>query len=139
MNSQKAFGEIVRQRQALKLTQSQLARKLGIEGSHVAYLEKGQRRPCVALVARLAELLELDGSQLFLFAYPEARSLIRGTDQTAHAEDPGKAWQRFARARDLHVRYHITRREIHALRQLTLLGYALTELDFMAVLALIRN
>jgi transcriptional regulator with XRE-family HTH domain len=140
MKSQKAFGAILRhRRQTLKLTQSQLARKLGVEGSHIAYLERGQRRPSVALIKRLADALELEGSQLFLLAHPEAKSLICGTGQPAHVEDPVKAWQRFIRARDLHVRYHITRREIQVLKQLSLLGYVLTELEFLAVLALIRD
>jgi len=126
-------------RQTLNLTQSQLAQKLGVKGSHVAYLETARRRPSLALIKRLADILELDRSQLFLLAHPEAESLLPGTDHTVHREDPVKAWQRFVNARDLHVRYDITRREIQALKQLSLLGYVLTELEFLAVLTLIRG
>ena len=82
-------------RQTLSLTQAQLAGKLGVKGSHIAYLESGQRRPSVALIKRLADVLELDAPQLFLLAYPEAKSLLRGADHSVHVEDPVKAWQRF--------------------------------------------
>jgi transcriptional regulator with XRE-family HTH domain len=139
MKSQEAFGEIVRhRRQALHLTQSQLAKRLGVKGSHIAYIENGRRRPSLALIERLADVLELDGAQLFLLAHPEAKSLLRGTGHPAQV-DPVKAWQRFEKARDLHVRYHITPREIQALKQLSLLGYVLTELEFLAVLTLLRD
>jgi transcriptional regulator with XRE-family HTH domain len=140
MKSQKAFGELVRdRRQTLNLTQAQLAQKLGVKGSHIAYLETARRRPSLALIGRLADILELDRSQLFLLAHPEAKSLLPSVDHPAHPEDPIKAWQRFVNARDLHVRYQITRREIQALKQLNMLGYALTELEFLAVLTPIRG
>jgi transcriptional regulator with XRE-family HTH domain len=140
MKSQKAFGEMVKhRRQTLNLTQRQLGQRLGVKGSHIAYLENGRRRPSLALIKRLADVLELDGSQLFLLAHPEAKSLLPGTGHPARVEHPVKAWQRFVNARDLHVRYHITRREIQALKQLSLLGYVLTELEFLAVLTLIRG
>jgi transcriptional regulator with XRE-family HTH domain len=140
MKSQRAFGEMVRhRRQTLNLTQRQLAQRLGVEGSHIAYLEKGRRRPSLALIKRLADVLEFDRSQLFLLAQPEAKSLLSGTDHAAHVEDPVKAWKRFVNARELHVRYHITPREIQALKQLSMLGYVLAELEFLAVLALIRG
>ena len=45
----------------------------------------------------------------------------------------------FLTDRDLHVRYDITPREIQALKQLSLLGYYLTELQFLAVLTMIRD
>src|SRR5207248_6404709 len=96
MRSQKAFGELVRERrQTLSLTQAQLARKLGVKGSHIAYLEMARRRPSLALIKRLADVLELDRSQLFLLAHPEAKSLLPTAEHPAPPEDPVKAWQRF--------------------------------------------
>ena len=43
-------------RQALGLTQRQLAEMLGVKGSHVAYLENGRRKPSLALLKRLADV-----------------------------------------------------------------------------------
>ena len=108
-------------------------------GSHVAYLETGRRRPSLALLKRLADVLELDRWQLFLLAHPEAKSLLSSRAAPAPLEDPTKAWQRFVSTRTLRARYHITRREIQALKHLSLLGYVLTELEFLAVLTLIRQ
>jgi transcriptional regulator with XRE-family HTH domain len=134
------LGEMVKhRRQTLNLTQRQLAQTLGVKGSHIAYLEKGRRRPSLALIKRLADVLDLDGRQLFLLAHPEAKSLLSGSGHPAYQEDPGRAWQRFVNSRPLHVRYQITPREIQALKQLSLLGYVLTELEFLAVLTLIRG
>ncbi len=140
MKSQKTLGEMVKhRRQTLRLTQRQLAEMLGVKGSHVAYLERGRRRPSLALLKRLADVLELDRWQLFLLAYPEAKPLLSSSAAPAPLEDPAKAWQRFVNTRTLRTRYQITRREVQALKHLSLLGYVLTELEFLAVLTLIRQ
>lgn len=136
----KTLGEIVKQRrQTLALTQRELAARLGVKGSHVAYLESGRRKPSLTLLKQLAEVLELDQQQLFLLAHPEAKSLLTSSAQPAPAEDPAKSWQRFANDRTMQARYHITPREIQALKHLSLLGYVLTQREFLAVLSLIRQ
>ena len=140
MKSPKTLGEIVKhRRQARGLTQRQLAEMLGVKGSHVAYLETGRRRPSLALLKRLADVLELDRGQLFLLAHPEAKSLLGSSADLVPLEDPAKAWQRFVSSKTLRARYHITAREIQALKHLSLLGYVLTEREFLAVLTLIRQ
>ena len=59
MKSHKTLGEIVKhRRQTRGLTQRQLAEMLGVKGSHVAYLESGGRKPSLALLKRLADVLE---------------------------------------------------------------------------------
>ena len=138
--SQRTLGEMVKhRRQTLGLSQRKLAEMLGVKGSHVAYLEMGRRSPSLALLKRLADVLQLDRWQLFLLAHPEAKSLLSSSTTPAPREDPTKAWQRFANTRALRGRYHITPREIQALKHLSLLGYVLTELEFLAVLTLIRR
>jgi len=140
MKSPKTLGEIVKnRRQARGLTQRQLAEMLGVKGSHVAYLESGRRKPSFALIKHLADVLELDPQQLFLLAHPEAKSLLGSSADLVPLEDPAKAWQRFVSSKTLRARYHITAREIQALKHLSLLGYVLTEREFLAVLTLIRQ
>jgi transcriptional regulator with XRE-family HTH domain len=140
MKSPKTLGEIVKhRRQTQGLTQRQLAEMLGVKGSHVAYLESGRRKPSFALIKHLAEVLELDPQQLFLLAHPEAKSLLGSSADLVPSEDPAKAWQRFVSSKTLRARYHITAREIQALKHLSLLGYVLTEREFLAVLTLIRQ
>jgi transcriptional regulator with XRE-family HTH domain len=140
MKSPKTLGEIVKhRRQTQGLTQRQLAEMLGVKGSHVAYLESGRRKPSFALIKHLAEVLELDPQQLFLLAHPEAKSLLESSADLAPSKDPAKAWQRFVSSKTLRAKYHITAREIQALKHLSLLGYVLTEREFLAVLTLIRQ
>ena len=140
MKSHKTLGEIVKHRRKTRgLTQRQLAEMLGVKGSHIAYLESGRRKPSLALLKHLADVLELDRWQLFLLAHPEAKSLMSSHADAVPLEDPAKAWQRFVNARTLRARYQITPREIKALKQLSLLGYVLTEREFFAVLTLIRQ
>ena len=140
MKSHKTLGEIVKHRRQMRgLTQRQLAEMLGVKGSHIAYLESGRRKPSLALLKHLADVLELDRWQLFLLAHPEAKSLMGSRADAAPPEDPAKAWQRFVNARTLRARYQITPREIKALKHLSLLGYVLTEREFLAVLTLIRQ
>jgi DNA-binding transcriptional regulator YiaG len=45
-------------REALGLTQREIAAKLGVKASHVAYLENGHRRPSPQLLAKILKLQE---------------------------------------------------------------------------------
>jgi transcriptional regulator with XRE-family HTH domain len=140
MRSKETLGEIIkRRRQILAMTQRELAVLLGVKGSHVAYLESGRRRPSLALLKHLAEVLDLDLQQIFLLAHPEAKSILSPTGGPTPADNPAKLWQRFVNDRVLRERYHITPREIQALKHLSLLGYVLTQREFLAVLSLIRQ
>jgi transcriptional regulator with XRE-family HTH domain len=77
MRNSNRLGEVVkRQREALGLTQRSLAQKLGVESSHVAFIESGRRKPSLKLVARLADVLDLDRQDLLIQAHPEAKELI---------------------------------------------------------------
>lgn len=57
------LGQVLKQRRgAYALTQRELARKLGVKASHVAYLENGRRRPSLSLLSRLADTLDSTSS-----------------------------------------------------------------------------
>ena len=71
------LGQVLKQRRgAYAYTQRELARKLGVKASHIAYLENGRRRPSLSLLSRIAETLELDKQRLFLLAHPEAQWIL---------------------------------------------------------------
>lgn len=140
MKSKETLGAIIRRRrQALALTQRELAVMLGVKASHVAYLESGRRRPSLAVLKQLADVLDLDRQQIFLLAHPEAKSLLSPVADPTLTPDPAKSWQRFIGDRALRARYNITAREIQALKHLSLLGYVLTQREFLAILSLIRE
>jgi transcriptional regulator with XRE-family HTH domain len=139
MKNTNQLGEVVRShREGLGLTQRSLAQKLGVQASHVAFIESGRRKPSLKLVARLADTLGLDRQTLLVLAHPEARALVG----EAKAETPSKtapSWQRFIKSRELLTRYHVTDRELRALEHLSLLGTVHSAKEFLAILTLIRD
>src|SRR5258708_15188328 len=99
----KTLGPVIkRQREALGLTQRELALKFGVKPSHVAYLENDRRRPSLMLLSRIADVLGLEKEGLFLLAHPEARSLINNRRAAAPAArlDRDPVWRGFLRAPD---------------------------------------
>ena len=124
-------------REGLGLTQRSLAQKLGVEASHVAFIENGRRRPSLKLVARLADVLGFDRQKLLILAHPEAKELIAQVKEETRKATP--SWQRFMKNRELLARYDVTDRELSALEHLSLLGTVKSAKEFLAILTLIRD
>ena len=129
---------IKRERETLRLTQRELAAKLGVKASHVAYIEGGLRRPSLALVARLAENLGINKRKLLLMTYPEARQLITMPAKPAPG-DADAAWKRFASDRKMLSRNSITPAELKVLRQVSTLGRVAAPKNLLFVLNAIRQ
>jgi putative transcriptional regulator len=133
------LGEFLKtRREALGLTQRELAQQIGVEASHIAFIENGRRKPSLKLVARIADTLGVDRQELLVLAHPEAEALI--------AEPPFKpsrktasSWQRFIKDHALLARYHVTKRELEVLEHLNLLGTVLSAKEFLTILMLIRD
>lgn len=133
------LGEFLKtRREALGLTQRALAQKLGVEASHVAFIESGRRKPSLKLVARVADTLGLDRQELLVLAHPEAKALLT-SNQIETPKKTTPSWQRFIKDHALLARYHVTKRELQVLEHLSLLGTALTAKEFLAILTLIRD
>jgi transcriptional regulator with XRE-family HTH domain len=133
------LGEFLKtRREDLRLTQRALAHKLGVEASHVAFIESGRRKPSLKLVARIADTMGLDRQQVLVLAHPEAKALIAPTN----SEPPKKttpSWQRFTKDRRLLARYYVTKPELQVLEHLSLLGTVLSAKEFLTILTLIRD
>src|SRR5262249_50665423 len=122
MKKKNDLGTLIRhQRESFRLTQRDLARKLGVKASHVAYIESGLRRPSLALVRRLAETLGIDKRKLLLTTYPEARYLIAQAPESA-PYDPDAAWREFSGDRAMLSEHSITPAELKVLREVSMLG-----------------
>jgi transcriptional regulator with XRE-family HTH domain len=138
MKSTNRLGEFLKtRREMLGWTQRSLAQKLGVEASHVAFIETGRRKPSLKLVARLADSLGLDRQEVLLLAHPEARALLSAPSPARKKSTP--SWQRFIKDQALLSRYYVTERELQVLEHLSLLGTALTAKEFLAILTLIRD
>jgi transcriptional regulator with XRE-family HTH domain len=82
MAKKRTFGMILREaRLGRGFTQQELAGRVGIRASYVAYLEADQRRPSIELLRKLVKLLQVDGRELLFLAYPDAKSLLMGGGQ----------------------------------------------------------
>ena len=139
MKNSNQLGELLKaRREGLGLTQRRLAEKLGVEASHVAFIESGRRRPSLRLVAKIADALGLDRQQLLILAHPEAKALIAET-KSKPPKNTTLSWQRFIKNHELLTRYHVTERELHALENLSLLGTVHAAKEFLAILTLIRD
>ena len=133
------FGHVLKQRRdAYDYTQRELARKLGVKASHIAYLENGRRRPSLSLLSRIADTLELDKRRLFLLAHPEAHWIVseRREPATKQRED---AWRKFAKDRGTLARHKVTDRELKVLKNVNMLGRVSAPNQFLFILNAIRQ
>ena len=137
--SKRTLGQVVRQaRDAHELTQRQLATRLGVKASHVAYIESGQRRPSLGLVRRIADVLDLDRKELLFLAHPEARHLVKERSGQAE-EQPRDAWEDFVSDKSLLKRNQVTRTELQVLKQVAALKRVTRSSHFLFILNSIRQ
>src|SRR5271156_951227 len=102
----KTLGKVLKGGRAnLRLTQRELALKLNVKPSHVAYLEKDRRRPSLGLLSRIADVLGLPKESLFVLAHPEASSLLGSRRGPAERQDPDQVWRDFAGNKALLARH----------------------------------
>jgi transcriptional regulator with XRE-family HTH domain len=134
------LGQVLKQRRAAyALTQRELARKLGVKASHVAYLENGRRRPSLSLLARLADTLTLDKQRLFLLAHPEAQWIVGKDHDSAPAKRQENAWRKFVADRPMLTRHKVTNQELKVLQQVSMLGRISAPNQFLFILNAIRQ
>jgi transcriptional regulator with XRE-family HTH domain len=137
----KTLGQVLKgQREMLGLTQRELAIKLEVKPSHVAYLEKDRRRPSLGLVSRIANVLGLEKEALFLLAHPEASTLLTGRrDPAAPSRNPDQVWRDFAGNKAMLARHNVKPRELKVLSQVNLLGKIAAPRQFLFILNAIRQ
>ena len=137
MRDTNKLGELLKtHREALGLTQRELGQKIGVEASHIAFIESGRRKPSLKLVAGIADTLGVNRQELLVLAHPEAKALLAEFEPSRKT---APSWQRFIKDHALLARYHVTKRELQALEHLSLLGAVLSAKEFLAILTLIRD
>jgi transcriptional regulator with XRE-family HTH domain len=71
MKTNSEFGNIIRtRREVFGYTQRELARLVGVNATHIAYLESGRRLPSLGLLLRLATELNVRPGKLAVRAFP---------------------------------------------------------------------
>ncbi|HJU29164.1 MAG TPA: helix-turn-helix transcriptional regulator [Candidatus Binataceae bacterium] len=140
MMKNKTLGQVLKQRrEALALTQRELARKLCVKPSHVAYLENDRRRPSLGLVSRLADVMGLEKEPLFLLAHPEASSLLSTRQPADPPHNRDQVWRDFAGNKALLARHNVKPRELKVLSQVNMLGKITAPRSFLFILNAIRQ
>jgi putative transcriptional regulator len=140
MHQKNGLGRLIKdKRKELNLTQRELAKRLGVQASHVAYLENGKRKPSLALMLRLEQALGVSRRRIFLLSHPEAASVVNPSDGAAPHEQPADKWRRSFSDRAFLKRHRVTRRELLVFKELGNIGYILSRHQKLAILTLIRE
>jgi transcriptional regulator with XRE-family HTH domain len=131
----RTFGHVIRERRRqLDLTQEDVARQIRTSVPYIGHLEADSRHPSEAIVARLADALGLDRSELFFLANPEAKALLQ--ERRSEQQSP---WQQFLKDERLQRAYGVTQKEMEMLSQVALMGEVRSVRDFIYILTSVRQ
>jgi len=132
MKIKRQLGEVIKsRRQMIGFSQRELAQRVGVKGSHIAYIEAGRRRPSLALLFRLAKNLDLNRQELFMLVHPDAASFV-----TPPAKNGDDVWRRFV---DAAPRYSVTAGELAVLHDIRMLGRISSLSSYLSILNSIRQ
>lgn len=138
MSSKTLRGMLKRARRELGMTQRDLGKQIGVQASHIAYIETGKRRPSLSLVGRIADALGLDRRELLFLCHPESKYLV-GTTANPATKKPSDSWQRFVSDHALLRRHHVTPAELRLLKQVSLLENVSSYQHFVFILNAVRQ
>jgi transcriptional regulator with XRE-family HTH domain len=133
----RTLGSVVKEARAgARMSQRGLAAAIGVEGSHIAYIEQGQRKPSISLINRLAETLGLSAKELLVLAHPEAKPIVDGDRPSARRDD---AWPRFLSNQALLRGHAIKPGELKMLKNVAMLSHVAHPGHFIFILNAIRQ
>ncbi len=98
-------------------------------------MEQDHRRPSLALLNRIVEVLGLPGERALGLAYPEAKPILK----SYHESQRASVWRKFIAAKGLLARYEVNPRELEVLANIQLLGKVTAPRDFLFILNSIRQ
>lgn len=134
------FGNTIREgRNALGLSQQELARKVGVQASYIAYIENDRRRPSLPVLRRIARVLSLNPREMFFLSHPEARHLLEEKRPAAKSRSKDEAWRQFRANHALLKRHNVTPAELRMLKQVSMLSSVSSPRHFFFILNAIRQ
>lgn len=131
---------ILRRRRELKLTQEQVARRVGVHANYIGYLERGLRRPGDKTLIALCRALELDKAGVFATLNPLFRDIVRtnGASQEGAAALPPPLEELIADG-DLVRDLGATPEDLAKLRVLSVFGTVERKEDYARLFRVIRD
>jgi transcriptional regulator with XRE-family HTH domain len=137
--SARKLGLVLRgYREALGLSQTELARRVGVPRPSISLIEHGCRRPSASLLHDLADILHIKAEQLFLLSRPESKLLAR-TCLGSRASANHEIWRAFTHDKDLLARYKVQPNELRVLSKIRIIGELQHPRDFVGILTVIRQ
>jgi transcriptional regulator with XRE-family HTH domain len=134
-----SFGVAIKMRRLeLGLTQRALARQLNTAPSYISHIEHNRHEPSLALLVRIAEILQLKPEKLFLLL-STANLIIASRLRVAERESRAQAWERLLTNHALLERYRVTAHELKLLQRIRILGTVAEPSHSLFILRLIRE
>jgi putative transcriptional regulator len=125
-------------RQELGLSQTELARRVGVPRPSISLIEHGRRRPSTSLPHHIADILHINVERLFLLSHPQPKLLSRTCGDSWRRVN-NKIWRAFIHDKNLLTRYHVQPKELRALAETRIIGELQHPRDFIAILTVIRQ
>ena len=88
---------------------------------------------------KLEDALGVSRQKIFILSHPEAAAVVNLSDRMPRPERPADAWRKLMTDRAFIERHRVTRRELRAFKELSLLGYVLSRHQLLAILTMIRE
>lgn len=136
------FGDIIyRRRKALNMTQEALADKVGVKPTYIGYLERGKRHASSKVAGKLADILGLNRSYLFLASNPVVKDFLNINDEDSSlAELPlPQAIHDLRQDQALRQAHQITDADLETLSKMAFLGEPRDKTDYVFLLELVRR
>lgn len=130
---------ILCRRKELKLTQEQVARKVGVHANYIGYLERGLRRPGDKTLVALCRALDVDKATVFATLNPLFRDLVRTDADGGSAPDEPPPLRALLEDEALVSNLGATRQELEKLRVLSIFGRIARKEDYARIYRTIQE
>ncbi len=140
VQERKGFAALIyERRRELRLTQAEVAQRLGVHTNYVGYLEKGARQPSARTLAAMCQVLDLDRRRVLAQLRPEFRDVTIGSEEGLDGRPYPRALRTLRRDRRTRSRLGITEEDIRRLSVLGLFGTVTCKDDYVRFLQLMRD
>lgn len=138
---QSTFGQYIKSRRLeMKLTQSEVAKKLNVAQNFITYLEKNRRKPTTSMIKKIADILVLPVDQLYFSAHPEINEMVSLNQKTPiSSQQIPLSLLELKEDKELRQKHRITDVEIDELASMRLRSSVKNKEDYVFLLMSIRQ
>lgn len=130
---------IYERRRELKLTQDEVAQKIGVHANYIGYLEKGVRRPSNKTLTALCRLMNLDRRKVLLTLRPLFKDVVIGANEAPGGITFSPELEELRRDTSTRRKHRISDEDIRNLTVLTLFGSVREKSGYVRFLNMMRE